>query len=75
MEEILRGLEKEIAELKEQAEQVERERYATQDGVRGELVGLADTWKKGIGRLVEVEVAAEQVRGEILERRRGVRAA
>ncbi|MCJ1352587.1 MAG: hypothetical protein MMC33_002571 [Icmadophila ericetorum] len=60
LEDILKGLEREIAELKEQGEQVERERFSAQDGVKGEMVGLDETWKKGIGTLVEVEVAAEQ---------------
>ncbi|KAL9122266.1 MAG: hypothetical protein Q9187_001185 [Circinaria calcarea] len=70
LEEILRGLEKELVETKERVEEVNKERYESQEGVRGEMEGLEASWRASVGRLVEVEVAAEEMRMEILERRR-----
>ncbi|MCJ1239336.1 hypothetical protein MMC14_007330 [Varicellaria rhodocarpa] len=71
LESVLRGLEKELVEMKEQVEGVERERAGVQEGVRGEMEGLQANWKQGVGRLLEVEVAAEGTRREILTARRG----
>lgn len=57
-------------ETKERVEEVSKERYEVQEGVRGEMEGLEASWRGGVGRLVEVEVAAEEIRIQILERRR-----
>jgi len=38
--------------------------------VRPELTALEERWKRGIGRVLEVEAGAEAVRQEILKRRR-----
>jgi len=45
-------------------------RKSAQEGVAGEIVGLGETWRRGVGRVLETEVAAEGLRREILERRR-----
>ena len=70
LEDILRSLEKELVETKERVEEVNKERYDIQEGVKGEMEGLEASWRGGVGRLVEVEVAAEEIRIQILERRR-----
>ncbi|MCJ1410125.1 hypothetical protein MMC19_004210 [Ptychographa xylographoides] len=70
LEEILKKVDTELVEIRAMAEKVNLERQTVQEGVRGEMAGLDDGWRKGIGRLVEVQIAAEQVRREILEKRR-----
>ncbi|KAN0108375.1 Pre-mRNA-splicing factor SPF27 [Hyaloscypha variabilis] len=69
-EDILRGLEKELAERKAEIDGVVIERKNAQEAVGGEVTGLEEAWKRGVGRVLETEVAAEGVRREILERRR-----
>ncbi|KAH6674076.1 Pre-mRNA-splicing factor SPF27 [Halenospora varia] len=70
LEDVLRGLERELAERKAEIDYVVIERKNAQEGVGAEIKGLEEGWKRGVGRVLETEVAAEQVRREILERRR-----
>ena len=70
LEEILRRYEAELETLKATIENVNKARKAAQLSVQGELAVLEDTWKKTIGQILEVEVAAEEMRQEILLRRR-----
>jgi pre-mRNA-splicing factor SPF27 len=70
LDDILRRIEKELVETREETERVEAERRTIQEGVRGEIEALEESWRKGVGRLVEVQVATEEVKREILERRR-----
>lgn len=66
----LGAVERELALTKEAVDVVVVQRKNAQEGVAGELQGLAETWKRGVGRVLETEIAAENVRREILERRR-----
>lgn len=70
LEDILRGIEKELTETKETAEAVNKERKIAQEGRKGELVGLEESWKRGVGAILDVELAAEGLRMQILEQRR-----
>ena len=70
LEEILRSLEKELADLKEETDNVNKMRKAAQEGSRGEIVNLEGTWKRGVGKVLEVQIATENLRREILERQR-----
>lgn len=70
LEEILRSVEKELAETNEAVEGVHKERKLVQESGHGELAGLEDTWRRGVGSILEVEVAAEGLRQQILEQRR-----
>lgn len=70
LEEILKNLERELVEIRETTEEVNKARKSGQENVRGEIEGLEQTWRRGVGRILEVEVAAEGLRREILERRR-----
>ncbi|MCJ1477048.1 hypothetical protein MMC13_005719 [Lambiella insularis] len=70
LEEILKGIEKDLVETREQVEQVGQTRQYTQEGVKGEMESLDDGWRKGVGRLMEVQVASEHVKSQILEKRR-----
>lgn len=46
------------------------ERRRVQEGVAGEMRGLEVAWKKGVGSVLETEVAIEGLRNEIKERLR-----
>lgn len=70
LEAILSSLELSLAERKTVIENTVIERKNAQEAVGGEIRGLEETWKRGVGRILETEVAAEGVRREILERRR-----
>jgi pre-mRNA-splicing factor SPF27 len=70
LEDILKGLERELELVKGEIDGVVIERRDAQEGIAGEVRGLQEGWKRGVGRVLETEVAAEGVRREILERRR-----
>lgn len=70
LEDILRDLEKELAEQKENTENVNKARKAMQERSRGELVGLEETWKRGVGKVIEVQLATDGIKREIVERRK-----
>jgi pre-mRNA-splicing factor SPF27 len=67
---ILKKLEEELANTKERIDTVAVERRNAQEAVRGEIEVLERTWKAGVGRVLETEVAAEMLRQQVLERRR-----
>lgn len=68
--EVLEDVERELAETKEEIERVVSERRTRQEGVGAEMEVLERTWREGVGRVVEVGVAAEGVRREGLEKLR-----
>ncbi|KAK2861466.1 hypothetical protein FQN49_004171 [Arthroderma sp. PD_2] len=70
LEDILRRAEKELHETTEATETVNRERKLKQESVRGELMALDDTWRRGVSGTLDVEIAAENLRRDILEMRR-----
>ncbi|KAL3463805.1 Pre-mRNA-splicing factor SPF27 [Aspergillus heterothallicus] len=70
LEDILRSLEKELAETKGAAETVNKQRKMAQDANQGELAGLEETWRHGVGAILDVELASEDLRMKILEQRR-----
>jgi pre-mRNA-splicing factor SPF27 len=70
LEDILKEIEAELAETRKQHEEVETLRRSQQESVVGEIKTLEDTWKKGVGRVLETEVAAEGLKQQILEQRR-----
>ncbi|OBT88059.1 hypothetical protein VE02_03670 [Pseudogymnoascus sp. 03VT05] len=65
--EVLEGLERELAETKEEIERVVSERRGRQEAVGAEMEVLERTWRAGVGRVVETGVAAEGLRRERLE--------
>ncbi|KAF2871400.1 Pre-mRNA-splicing factor SPF27 [Massariosphaeria phaeospora] len=70
LEDILKAIEAELADVRKQQEDVETVRRSHQENVHGEIHTLEDTWKRGVGRVLETEVAAEGLKQQILERRR-----
>ena len=70
LEDILRDLERELAERNAEIDGVVIERKNAQEAVGAEIKGLDEGWKKGVRKVLETEVAAENLRLEILQRRR-----
>lgn len=66
----LRTLERELEQAKLDLEEVEQARRATQGNVAGEMQGLEEGWRTGVGRMIETQAAAERLRQEILARKR-----
>lgn len=69
-EDILKGIEADLADVRKQHEEVEAMRRQQQESVHGEIKTLEETWKQGVGRVLEAEVAAEGLKQQILEKRR-----
>jgi pre-mRNA-splicing factor SPF27 len=67
LEDILRDLERELAERKTEIDLLVVERKNAQEAVSGEVNSLEQTWKRGVSRVLETEVAAEGVRRDILD--------
>lgn len=67
----LRALEKELEEARKEVDVVNIQRRRAQGEVGGELKGLNDAWRRGVGRVLETEVATEGLRQQVLEKQRG----
>ncbi|CAH0059207.1 unnamed protein product [Clonostachys solani] len=61
----LRRLEKDLADAKRDIDLVNIERQRRQEDVRGEMHTLEETWRKGVGRVLETEVAVEELKEQI----------
>jgi pre-mRNA-splicing factor SPF27 len=70
LEAILRAAEREVSQRKIELENIDKARRDAQAARRGELEALEQQWKIGVGQMIEVEVAAEKLRLEILEKKR-----
>ncbi|KAK8081591.1 hypothetical protein PG996_000372 [Apiospora saccharicola] len=65
----LAGLERDLAAVKRDIELVNHGRRQMQTEVGEELRGLDATWRRGVGRVLETEVAVDRLRQEIEQRR------
>lgn len=70
LEDLLKGMEEELMAYKTQCEVVNKERKAAQRNVEDEMRKTEDRWKRGVGRVLEVELASEGLRRQILEKQR-----
>ncbi|TGJ82120.1 hypothetical protein E0Z10_g6631 [Xylaria hypoxylon] len=66
----LAALERDLAATKKEVDIVNIQRRRLQDEVGEELKGLEETWKKGVGRVLETEIATEALRQQVLEKQR-----
>ncbi|KAI0414380.1 Pre-mRNA-splicing factor SPF27 [Xylaria grammica] len=66
----LAALERDLAATKKEIDVVNIQRRRLQDEAGNELRGLEETWKKGVGRVLETEVATEALRQQVLEKQR-----
>ena len=69
-EEVLQGLEQELDRVKTETDNINKARKATQEHSRAELLGLEENWKRGVGKILEIQVATDRLRQLIVERRR-----
>lgn len=60
LEDVLRGLEKELVETKQRTEDVNRERKGAQEGGRATMEGCERAWREGIGKVVEVQLGVSE---------------
>ncbi|KAK1593373.1 breast carcinoma amplified sequence 2 [Colletotrichum navitas] len=70
LENELKALERDLTETKRLIDVLTVARRRQQEEVAAEMKGLEETWKKGVGRTLETEIAIEQLRREILEEMR-----
>ncbi|KAI9787039.1 MAG: hypothetical protein M1816_007710 [Peltula sp. TS41687] len=70
LEDILRGMEKELVHLRDRTDETNKARKGGQEHIRGELDALNESWREGIGKVIEAEAASEALRQAILQRRR-----
>ncbi|KAL2757879.1 hypothetical protein ACRALDRAFT_2092429, partial [Sodiomyces alcalophilus JCM 7366] len=61
----LRALEKDLAHAKAQIDVLNIARRRAQDDAAGEMASLADAWRRGVSRVLETEVAVENLRAEV----------
>ncbi|KAI1773442.1 Pre-mRNA-splicing factor SPF27 [Hypoxylon cercidicola] len=69
----LRGLERELEEARREVDLVNIRRRRAQDDAAGEIRGLDGAWRRGVGKVLETEVATEELRQRVLEMRRSGR--
>ncbi|KAF4919826.1 Pre-mRNA-splicing factor SPF27 [Colletotrichum viniferum] len=70
LENELKAMERDLSETKRQIDILTVARRRQQEEVAAEMKGLEETWKKGVGRTLETEIAVEQLRREVLEEMR-----
>lgn len=61
----LRALEREVAAARRAIDLVTLRRQRLQRENGGEITGLDEAWRKGVGRVLEAEIAAEGLRREV----------
>ncbi|CAK7220456.1 hypothetical protein SCUCBS95973_004162 [Sporothrix curviconia] len=66
----LKSLEADLAETRKAVDLVTVQRQRAQNEAAGELQSLEETWRTGVGRVLETEAAAEELRLQILDTRR-----
>jgi pre-mRNA-splicing factor SPF27 len=69
-EALLKSLDAELAEVKTTSELVAEENRRRQETAAAEILMLEETWRKGVRGVVEVQVATEALRSDILDKRR-----
>lgn len=69
IEDIQKRLDAELATLKSSSESTNKARKASQEESRGELIGLEETWKEGIGKIIETQVATDALRQDLVRKR------
>ncbi|KFA64073.1 hypothetical protein S40285_06725 [Stachybotrys chlorohalonatus IBT 40285] len=63
----LRALEKDLADAKKHIDIVNYDRKRRQDDVAAEMLALEENWRKGVGRVLETELAVEELKAQIRE--------
>lgn len=67
LENILRDLERDLAQKKNDIDICALERKSAQEAIGGELKSLEESWKKAVGRALETEIAVESLKTRIFQ--------
>ncbi|KAJ6443337.1 BCAS2 family protein [Purpureocillium lavendulum] len=67
LEESLRAVERDLADVKRDMDLVNAARQRRQEDVRAEMLMLEESWRKGVGRVLETEVAVEELKAQVRE--------
>lgn len=67
LEESLKRVERDLADVRREMDEVNNRRARRQEDVKAEMLMLEDTWRKGVGRVLETEVAVEGLKAQIRE--------
>jgi pre-mRNA-splicing factor SPF27 len=63
----LRALEADLAAVRREMDIVNVERKRRQDDVKAEMLTLDDNWRRGVSRVLETELAVEELKAQIRE--------
>lgn len=69
LEDTQKRLDSELANVEKRSENTNRVRKAAQGDSKGELLGLEETWKQGISRIIETQLATDQLRQDLAQKR------
>lgn len=61
LDDIQRRLEGELTNVRAQSEETNRARKMLQEDAQGELLGLAETWKQGIDKIIQTQLACDKL--------------
>ncbi|KAM0483285.1 hypothetical protein ACHAPX_002735 [Trichoderma viride] len=65
LEDQLRSLERDLADTKRDIDLVNAARAAHQNDVKAEMQGLEQNWRAGVGRVLETEIAVQELKEQI----------
>ncbi|PKK47404.1 hypothetical protein CI102_8313 [Trichoderma harzianum] len=71
----LRSLERDLAATKRDMDLLNAARASRQNEVKGEMQGLEQNWREGVGRVLETEIAVQELRQQIRQELRSRAAA
>ncbi|KAL6791667.1 breast carcinoma amplified sequence 2 [Trichoderma sp. SZMC 28012] len=71
----LRGIERDLAATKRDMDLLNAARASRQNEVKGEMQGLEQNWREGVGRVLETEIAVQELREQIRQELRSRAAA
>lgn len=67
-EDMQKRLQVELEATKAEIETINRNRKTAQEDSKGELLGLEETWKQGISRIIETQLATDELRRQLPQR-------
>lgn len=59
LDDVQKRLDSELANLRTRTEETNRARKMLQEDAHGELLGLAETWKRGIDKIIQTQLASD----------------
>ncbi|KAH6610788.1 hypothetical protein Trco_000808 [Trichoderma cornu-damae] len=65
LEDELRSLERDLAETKRDIDILNASRASRQNDVKAEMQGLEQNWRAGVGRVLETEIAVQELKEQI----------